>query len=134
MRRAGVTARKTARRHGTPLYLWKDGKIVAEKLPSRLDARGASAIILPQGRTVNIYDLAIHVEEIRDGGDYRYLATSPDLPGLLVAGETPEEVLSLAPSVAGALIASLQAEGDPLPATIHPMSSFPMVAHVAVTA
>jgi predicted RNase H-like HicB family nuclease len=83
---------------------------------------------------MNIYDLAIHVEEIQDGGDYRYLATSPDLPGLLVAGDTPEEVFSLAPSVAGALIASLQAEGDPLPATMRPMSSFPMVAHVAVTA
>ena len=83
---------------------------------------------------MNVYDLAIHVEEIHDGGDYHYVATSPDLPGLLVAGDTAEEVLSLAPSVAGALIASLQAEGDPLPATIHPRSSFPLVTHVAVTA
>jgi hypothetical protein len=31
LRRAGVQARKTARMHGTPLYVWKDGKIVAEK-------------------------------------------------------------------------------------------------------
>ena len=31
LRRAGVTARKTARMHGTPLYIWKDGKVVAEK-------------------------------------------------------------------------------------------------------
>jgi len=30
-RRAGITARKTARMYGTPLYVWKDGKIVAEK-------------------------------------------------------------------------------------------------------
>ena len=73
---------------------------------------------------MKIYDLALRVEEILDGGDYHYLATSPDLPGLLVAGDTAEEVLSLAPSVAGALIASLQAEGDPLPATIRPVSSF----------
>ncbi|MEI6667820.1 MAG: type II toxin-antitoxin system HicB family antitoxin [Acidobacteriota bacterium] len=63
---------------------------------------------------MNVYDLAIHVEEIRDGGDYRYIATSPDLPGLLVAGDTAEEVLSLAPSVAGALIASLRAESSPV--------------------
>lgn len=83
---------------------------------------------------MNVYDLAIHVEEIQDGGDYHYVATSPDLPGLLVAGDTAEEVLSLAPSVAGALIASLRAEGDPLPATIRPMSSFPLITHVAVTA
>ena len=31
LRRAGVVARKTARMHGTPLYVWKDGKVVAEK-------------------------------------------------------------------------------------------------------
>jgi hypothetical protein len=24
-------ARKTARMHGTPIYVWKDGKVVAEK-------------------------------------------------------------------------------------------------------
>ena len=32
LRRAGVSARKTARMHGTPVYVWKDDKIVAEKL------------------------------------------------------------------------------------------------------
>jgi len=83
---------------------------------------------------VNVYDLAIHVEEIQDGGDYRDVATSPDLPVLLVAGDTAEEVLSLAPSVIRAMIASLRAEGDPLPATMRPMSSFPLITHVAVTA
>jgi len=31
LRRAGVTARKTARMHGTPVYVWKNGKVVAEK-------------------------------------------------------------------------------------------------------
>jgi hypothetical protein len=31
LRRAGVTARKTARMHGTPIYVWKNGKVVAEK-------------------------------------------------------------------------------------------------------
>jgi predicted RNase H-like HicB family nuclease len=91
-------------------------------------------MILGEEHTMSIYDLAIHVEEIQDGGDYRYVATSPDLPGLLVAGDTAEEVLSLAPSVAGAMIASLRAEGDPLPATMRPMSSFPLITHVAVTA
>ena len=34
------------------------------------------------------YDLAIHVEEIQDGGDYRDVAASPDLPGVLGAGDT----------------------------------------------
>ena len=81
---------------------------------------------------MKVYDLAIRIEEAADGGDYRYVATSPDLPGLVVAGDTPEEVLSLAPSVASALIASMKAEGDPLPESIRSLSSFPLVAHLAV--
>jgi hypothetical protein len=31
LRRAGTTARKTARMHGTPVYVWKNGRVVAEK-------------------------------------------------------------------------------------------------------
>jgi hypothetical protein len=31
LRRAGLTARKTARMHGTPIYIWREGKVVAEK-------------------------------------------------------------------------------------------------------
>jgi hypothetical protein len=31
LRRAGRVARKTARAHGTPVYYWRDGKVVAEK-------------------------------------------------------------------------------------------------------
>jgi hypothetical protein len=31
LRRAGVAARKIARAYGTPIYIWRDGKVVAEK-------------------------------------------------------------------------------------------------------
>jgi hypothetical protein len=31
LRRAARVARETARAHGTPIYLWRDGKVVAEK-------------------------------------------------------------------------------------------------------
>ncbi|MFM8469517.1 MAG: hypothetical protein ACKODH_06045 [Limisphaerales bacterium] len=31
LRRAGQVARKTARAYGTPVYIWQDGKVVAEK-------------------------------------------------------------------------------------------------------
>jgi hypothetical protein len=31
LRRAGQTARKTARAHGTPVYVWRNGKVVAKK-------------------------------------------------------------------------------------------------------
>jgi predicted RNase H-like HicB family nuclease len=84
------------------------------------------------GGKMSLYDLRIVVEELEEGGDYRYLASSPDLPGLLVAGDSPEEVLSLAPDVAAALIASLKAAGDVLPDSLRRVSSVPFEARIAV--
>jgi hypothetical protein len=37
LRRAAKVARKTARMHGTPVYVWKNGKVVAEKPYSFLE-------------------------------------------------------------------------------------------------
>jgi hypothetical protein len=31
LRRSRLVARKTARMYGTPIYIWRDGKVVAEK-------------------------------------------------------------------------------------------------------
>jgi hypothetical protein len=31
MRRAARTAREVARMHGTPIYIWENGKVVAKK-------------------------------------------------------------------------------------------------------
>jgi len=31
LRRSARVARRTARAHGTPVYIWRDGKVVAEK-------------------------------------------------------------------------------------------------------
>jgi len=31
LRRAAKAARKTARMHGTPIYIWENGKVVAKK-------------------------------------------------------------------------------------------------------
>ena len=83
---------------------------------------------------MNLYDIQIQVEALADGGDYHYLATSPDLPGLLVVGDTAEEVLALAPDVASALIDSMRASGDPLPATLRPITKLPFLSHIAVPA
>jgi predicted RNase H-like HicB family nuclease len=78
------------------------------------------------------YELEVRVEELRDGGDYHYLATSPDLPNLIVAGDTAEEVLALAPQVASALISLMKAAGDPLPDTLRAIPALPLVSHIAV--
>lgn len=88
---------------------------------------------------MSLYDIQIKVERLRDGGDYQYVATSPDLPGLLVAGDTvagdtAEEVLNLAPDVASALIALLKASGDLLPDSLHPISESSFTSHITVPA
>jgi hypothetical protein len=31
LRQAALSARRTARMYGTPIYIWRDGKVVAEK-------------------------------------------------------------------------------------------------------
>ena len=31
LRRSANAARRVARAHGTPIYIWRDGKVVAEK-------------------------------------------------------------------------------------------------------
>ena len=31
LRRAAVSARKTARMYGTPIYVWEDGKVIAKQ-------------------------------------------------------------------------------------------------------
>ena len=83
---------------------------------------------------MSLYDIQIKIEKLKDGGDYQYVATSPNLPGFLVVGDTAEEALSLAPDVASALIASLKASGDPLPDTLHPISASAFISHIAVPA
>jgi predicted RNase H-like HicB family nuclease len=83
---------------------------------------------------MDLYALEIRVEELEDGGDYRYLATSPDLPNLFVAGDSTEEVLALAPRVAAALIASMKAAGDNLPPTLQIIPSLPFASRITVAA
>jgi predicted RNase H-like HicB family nuclease len=81
-----------------------------------------------------LYDLRIKVEKLYDDGDYRYMASSPDLPNLIVAGDTVDEVLALAPQIASALIASMKAAGDPLPKKLRVVSTLPTISHVMVSA
>ncbi len=81
-----------------------------------------------------LYELRIEVQELTDGGDYRFMATSPDLPNLIVAGDTPEEVLNLAPQVAAALISSGKKRGDPLPDTLREVAPLTGLATVTVAA
>ena len=65
-----------------------------------------------------LYELRLEIEELDDGGDYKYMGTSPDLPSLIVAGDSVEEVISLAPSVSRALIETMREQGQSLPPSL----------------
>ena len=59
--------------------------------------------------------LKLHIEILEEGG---YLATSPDLPGLVAQGRTLSEAIEIAHDVARKLIESYEEHGDPLPPSI----------------
>lgn len=65
--------------------------------------------------TMAKYILPIEIQPLEEGG---YLARSPALPGFLVQADTIEEVISLSPGVAQALIESMRENGVPLPQTL----------------
>jgi len=54
----------------------------------------------------------LDVESLPEGG---YVATSPDLPGLVAQGRTMAECAEIAQDVARKLIESYVEHGDPLP-------------------
>jgi len=65
------------------------------------------------------YRLPIVVERVNGS----YQATSPALDGFLVLADTFEEVLALAPGVARALLAAMQAKGVALPLSLERLHS-----------
>ena len=56
--------------------------------------------------------LKLHIERLEEGG---FLATSPDLPGLVAQGRTISETIEIAHDVARKLVESYKEHGDPLP-------------------
>ena len=58
------------------------------------------------------YLFKLEIEKLEEGG---FLATSPDLPGLVAEGRTIAETMEIAQDVARKLIESYIEHGDPLP-------------------
>jgi predicted RNase H-like HicB family nuclease len=59
-----------------------------------------------------MYKITLEIERLPEGP---YLGTSPELPGLVVQGDSVEEVLRLAPDVAHDLIAVMVETEQRLP-------------------
>ena len=74
-----------------------------------------------------MYQITLEIRRLDEGP---YLGTSPELPGLIVQGASPEEVVELAPDIARELIAVILETGQPLPPGLHPLTipaSIPLV-------
>jgi antitoxin HicB len=56
--------------------------------------------------------IRIHVEPLEEGG---YLATSPDVPGLVAEGRSITEAVAIAQDLARRIAESCIEHGDPLP-------------------
>ena len=56
--------------------------------------------------------IRLHVEPLEEGG---FVATSPDVPGLVVEGRSLVELAEIARDVARAIVESCREHGDPLP-------------------
>jgi predicted RNase H-like HicB family nuclease len=76
--------------------------------------------------------LRVEIEPLEDG-DYRFMATSPDLPNLIVARDTIDEVLAEVPAVARALIETMRETGQSLPQVLK-LESIPYQANLPVAA
>ena len=62
-----------------------------------------------------MYKITLDIEHLPEGP---YLGTSPELPGLVVQGNSVQEVLELAPDLAHDLIAVMVETNQPLPPEI----------------
>jgi len=59
--------------------------------------------------------IRLHVEPLDEGG---FVATSPDVPGLVVEGRSLVEVAELAQSLTRTIVETYLDHGDPLPPTL----------------
>jgi predicted RNase H-like HicB family nuclease len=67
-----------------------------------------------------MYKITLDIQELPEGV---YLGTSPELPGLVVQGDSVQQVLQLAPDVAHDLIAVMVETGQPLPRGIETVNT-----------
>jgi antitoxin HicB len=59
--------------------------------------------------------IRLHVEPLEEGG---YVATSPDVPGLVAEGRSLTEVAEIAQGLARKIVESCLDHGDPVPAAL----------------
>lgn len=64
--------------------------------------------------------IRLHVEPLEDGG---FVATSPDVPGLVAEGRTLVEATEIAQGLARKIVESCLEHGDPVPPALAPVAA-----------
>ena len=64
--------------------------------------------------------IRLHIEPLEEGG---YVATSPDVPGLVAKGRTVTEATEIAQGLARKIVESCLEHGDPLPPALSHMAA-----------
>ena len=67
---------------------------------------------ITQGEGRSEATIRLHVEALDDGG---YVATSPDVPGLVAEGRSVTEAVEIAQGLTRKIVESCLEHGDPLP-------------------
>jgi predicted RNase H-like HicB family nuclease len=86
----------------------------AKRAPRRTLRRNSQA-----GETT----IRLHIEELAGGG---FLATSPDVPGLVAEGRSITETVEIAQGLTRKLIESCLEHGDPLPRKLAKLAEGPL--------
>ncbi|HVA63984.1 MAG TPA: type II toxin-antitoxin system HicB family antitoxin [Terriglobales bacterium] len=66
--------------------------------------------------------IRLHTEPLEDGG---FVATSPDVPGLVAEGRSITEATEIAQGLARKLVESCLAHGDAIPPALQPLNGAP---------
>jgi antitoxin HicB len=64
--------------------------------------------------------IRLHIEPLEEGG---YVATSPDVPGLVAEGRTVTEATEIAQGLARKIVESCLEHGDPVPSALSHMAA-----------
>jgi len=74
--------------------------------------------------------IRLHVEPLDEGG---YVATSPDVPGLVAEGRSIVEVTEIAQGLARKIAESCIDHGDPLPPALANLGTVPAAVDLLIT-
>ena len=77
-----------------------------------MNAKGTKAVRQRRLAEVDEATIRLHIEALDEGG---YVATSPDVPGLVAEGRSVVEAVEIAQGLARKIVESCLEHGDPVP-------------------